>query len=262
VAKTFDHFQEYLEWELLERNEEVSNLTFVNGLYNIGKDCIISFSRDNQFDLTATISGIADHPNDLEPNIDRIKGTFINSEIVTGFSQEEHFMYSFSGIVLGSTKFNPISMSNPSIRFQAELMVDRIEKLFILQKSETERIQEWYLSGTTNVNFTGTTSRSLEKSYKRLRNGIDSEDDVNLIQGSGTSRDHIYIKLPEFSFIIAKVPKEFEPEWSFNLSIEYRRTFGRLPDVEEREAVSEFVSFILGTQLLKIGNLITMIYLI
>ena len=254
MTKKHDHFQEFLEWELLESNEAVSNLTFVNGIYKLEKDCIITFSRNNQFDLTAIISGIATNPNDLKPNIDMVIGTFISSETITGFSKENHFKYSFDGIVLGATKFSPVSTSSTSVKFQAELIVDRIEKVFILQDNETEKIQEWYLSGNCKVNYTGTTERSIDKSYKRLRNGIDLENDINTIQGSGISRDYNFIQLPEFSFIIAKVPKEFEPVWSYNLSIEYRKTFGKIPDIEEREAISELVSFILGTQLLKIGE--------
>jgi hypothetical protein len=44
------------------------------------------------------------------------------------------------------------------------------------------------------------------------------------------------------------------PDWANGFQIEYRKTFKAIPDFETRKAVSEIISFILGTHLLKIGE--------
>ncbi len=58
MKRKYDHFQDHLEWEILEPEQVITHLTFETRLYNLNKDCIIKFSRDNQQDLVATISGI------------------------------------------------------------------------------------------------------------------------------------------------------------------------------------------------------------
>ena len=66
----YDQYQDHLEWEILEPNKEITNLTFETGLYGLNKDCVIRFYRNNQYDLVATISGIIHGKDELEPNID------------------------------------------------------------------------------------------------------------------------------------------------------------------------------------------------
>ncbi|WP_054864551.1 hypothetical protein [Methanosarcina barkeri] len=66
-------------------------------------------------------------------------------------------------------------------------------------------------------------------------------------------RDFILVTLDDIKFIIATVPSHFGPKWSRNICIEYRKEFGLIPDREKREAISEIVSFVLGTQLLNVG---------
>ncbi len=254
MKKRYDHFQNHLEWEIIEPDQEITNLSFENDLYNLGKDCLIKFSRNNQYKLVASISGIANSPKDLEPNIKRVKGTFVSKEIITGYSRDGLFKFKLYDIVIGSYKSNIISIDDQSIKFQAELIVGRIEKSFENSDRQAEKIQEWYLSGNTDIHFTRSTSRSLDKSYKRLRDGIDREDRFTLVKSSGSSRDHFLIKSSDSSFIIAKVPPEYGPEWSFNLSLEYRQSFGSIPEKEQREAISELVGFVFGNQLLRIGK--------
>lgn len=254
MKRKYDHFQDHLEWEILDPEQEITHLTFETGLYDINKDCIIKFSRDNQQDIVAIISGVLDNPKDIEPNIDNLRGTFITKETITGFSKDGIYKYKLSGIAIGSSNFTFISASNTSVKFQADLLVDRIEKSFNGNNRPTEIIQEWYLTGKTKINFPRSTERIVDKTFKRLRNEIDKDVDFSLVKSSGSSRDHILVKLSDTSFIVCKVPKEFGPDWSFNMSIEYRQSFGRIPSEEEREGISEFVSFVFGNQFLQIGQ--------
>jgi len=254
MTTKYDHFQEHLEWEILEPNQEITHLTFETGLYSLNKNCIIKFTRDNQYDLVATISGIIETKNELEPNIDKVKGTFISNETVTGYSIDGLFKYKFSGVVLGAMTSSPISIDSFAAKFQADFIFHRVEKSFADIETETVSVQEWFLTGNSDINFPHTTSRSVDKTYKKLRSGIDREEEFRLVKSSGSSRDYLSVKFADTSFIVAKVPKEFGPDWSFNISIEYRQSFGRIPDEKERESISELVSFVLGNQLLKIGQ--------
>jgi hypothetical protein len=254
MSKKYDHFQDHLEWEILESDQEITHLIFETGLYNLSKDCIIKFSRNNQFDLHATISGIIENREQLEPNIEKVKGTFITEETVTGFSKDGLFKYILSGIALGASTSTYISASNPSVKFQADLMVSKIEKIFVGYETTVENIQEWYLTGKTGINFPRSTMRSVDKSFKRLRSGIDPEEDFSLVKSRGSGNDHLIVKFSDTSFIVSKVPLQYGPDWSFSIAIEYRLSFGRIPNEEEREAISELVSFVFGNQLLKIGQ--------
>lgn len=254
MSNKHDHFQDHLEWEILESEQEITHLTFETGLYSLNKDCIIKFSRNNQYDLVATISGIAETGEELEPNIEEIKGIFVPNETITGYSKDGLYKYKLSGIVLGTSNSTYISVSNSAMKFQADLLVSRIEKSRNDYDNKTETIQEWYLTGKTEINFSRLTSRSVDKSFKRLRNGIDPEDEFRLIKSSGSGKDYLLIKFADTSFIVSKVPQGYGPDWSFNISIEYRQSFGRIPTENERESISELVSFVFGNQLLKIGQ--------
>jgi hypothetical protein len=254
MTKKYDHYQEHLEWEVLEPNQEISHLTFETRLYRLNKNCIIKFSRDNQYDLVATTSGIIENKDEIEPNINRVKGTFISDETVTGYSVDGLYKYKFSGAVLGAMTSSPVSVNPFAAKFQADFIFHKVEKSFASIETETASVQEWFITGSSNINFPRTTSRSVDKSYTKLRDGIDPEEEFRLVKSSGSSRDYLCVELSDTSFIVAKVPKEFGPDWSFNISIEYRQSFGRIPNEDEREAISELVSFVLGNQLLKIGQ--------
>jgi hypothetical protein len=76
---------------------------------------------------------------------------------------------------------------------------------------------------------------------------------VKNIGHSEMGRDFALVTLDAIKFIIARVPNSFGPGWSRNICVEYRKEFGPIPDSEKREAISEIVSFVLGTQLLNAG---------
>jgi hypothetical protein len=254
MSKKHDFYQDHLEWEILEPEQAITHLTFENGLYNLNQDCIINFSRDNQYDLVATISGILNHPKDIDINAEETPGTFIENEIITGYSLDGLFKYKFSGVVIGGHTSSPISVNSTAAKFKADIIFDKVEKMFTGSNNDTEYLQEWFLSSKSDVHFPRLTKRGVEKSFKRIREQIDPDDEITLGRSHGSSRDNIFISTPEVSCIVAKVPDEYGPNWSFNLSIEYRTAFGKMPTDETKEAVSELVSFIFGCQLLKIGQ--------
>lgn len=253
MNKRRDYYQDYLEWELIEPEQEITYLTFETGLYRLNKNCIIKFSRDNQYNITATISGIIENIEEIEP-ADKLKGSFVNSETITGFSRDGLFKFKLSGAVLGTCNSTYISVTRPSIKFQAELVVGKIEKLFIGYEQETQSIQEWHITGGSEINFPRSTLRSVDKNYQRTRKDTDPENESKVLKSSSVSADHLVVKYAGTGFIVAKVPKEYGPAWAYNICIEYRHSFGRIPDEKEREAISELVGFVFGSQFLKIGQ--------
>ena len=72
-------------------------------------------------------------------------------------------------------------------------------------------------------------------------------------KSESSSRDYLLVDLDDYKFIIHKIPKEIGPKWSNNIAIEYRVEFGKIPSEDEREGISEIVSFIFGKHLLRIG---------
>ena len=134
-----------------------------------------------------------------------------------------------------------------------------------IQKSSDSKVSllsEWYLNGPDEVLFPRDTLRFQDKGsdkVSRKRVTVDIlEDDaremfIKYYGNSQMSRDFAFVDLESIKFMIARVPSNFGPNWSKNMSIEYRKDFGMIPNFEQREAISEIVSFVLGTQLLGVG---------
>lgn len=254
MSNTKTNFQDYLEWEFLESPQRITNLTFEHGIYNLNKNCIIEFSRDAEYNLNAIISGIITKPNELDPKTKEVKGGFISNEKIIGYTLDGLYKYIISGII-GSSNTTGLSANPISMKFEATLIIDTIEKIFEPNvNSSIYSIQEWFLSSIVDIHFPRSTQRKLNKNYTKTREGIDNVEDSLLVKSSSSSRDHLLVNFDNTSFIVSKVPNEFGPNWSYNLSIEYRQSFGRIPTTEEREAISELVGFVFGNQIQKIGQ--------
>lgn len=124
-------------------------------------------------------------------------------------------------------------------------------------------LSEWYLNGPGEEVFFPRETLRIQKEdsdkiegKKRVPVDITLDKAIQLsIQniGSEMGRDFALVTLDDTKFIVARVPTQFGPKWSRNICIEYRKEFGLIPDREKREAISEIVSFVLGTQLLNVG---------
>lgn len=246
--------KDHLEWEFIKPDIIVTSLTFKNGLYNLRPECVIKFERNDQYQISAAIEGVVEKQEDLEPNTDQTRGQFVPYESITGLSKGGKWKYEFLGIVIGGSncKINPPNWT--SVKFTAQLAVSKIVTNRVEGSSETDVLLEWFLTGRSNFIYPQTTARRENDNFHRYRLGIDIEPEDSFPLSGGTSRDCLHIKYGDTGFIVAKVPQEYGPEWSNNLVIEYRKSFGRIPDEIEREAISEIVGFVFGNQLLKIGQ--------
>lgn len=93
MKNKYEHFQDFLEWEIIDEDIKITNLSFEKGLYKLNKDCIITFFRNNQQDLVGTISGILEHPRDLDSTEKEIPGTFIENEVITGYTKNSNILH-------------------------------------------------------------------------------------------------------------------------------------------------------------------------
>ena len=64
----------------------------------------------------------------------------------------------------------------------------------------------------------------------------------------------IHIKYKDTAFDIHFVGDKYGPSWSTNLSISYFEKYGRIPSVEERKQIRDFLSFFIGKRLIYIGK--------
>lgn len=64
----------------------------------------------------------------------------------------------------------------------------------------------------------------------------------------------IHIKFKDTAFDVQFVGNNYGPDWSTNLCISYFEKYGRIPDIEERKVIRDYLSFFMGKRLLYIGE--------
>lgn len=64
----------------------------------------------------------------------------------------------------------------------------------------------------------------------------------------------IHIKYKDTAFDIHFVGDSYGPSWSTNLSISYFEKYGRIPSLDERKQIREYLSFFIGKRLIYVGE--------
>lgn len=64
----------------------------------------------------------------------------------------------------------------------------------------------------------------------------------------------IHLKYKDTAFDIHFVGNNYGPSWSTNLSISYFEKYGRIPSIEERKQIREYLSFFAGKRLMYVGQ--------
>lgn len=64
----------------------------------------------------------------------------------------------------------------------------------------------------------------------------------------------IHIKYKDTAFDVHYVGDSYGPKWSTNLSISYNDKYGKIPDVEERKIIRDYLSFFVGKCLVYTGE--------
>ena len=249
----YDFYQTHLEWESIDFPITITRIYFEKKLYDLPPDCVIEVWRGIDFKLKAIISGIASSPKALEIDVEKLEDNFIPKETIVGQSIDGLYTIELSGCIIAQTTSSQHSIDTLEVRFRSDLLIESITRKINFEYKPVI-LYEWYLSAKLSAWFPRNTKRSLNKNFRKTRDEIDPSEENNLIESSGSSRDFILINSHGIKCIVAIVPDQFGPEWAQKMCIEYRTEFGEIPSDNDRQAISELVSFVLGCQLLRIGS--------
>ncbi len=251
-----------VEWEGLHKPYELTTFEadapFPPGTEGIG------LWRDESYKIQGRLSGVITEPynrSDMVPGISIPSITIIGTDKVLGVNFIDdpvfedinpYFNYELPHChILGRQESWPTS-SVPT--FAHNLMVWRVRKS-TPRPSETVRHTEWFLNGPgMEVVFPRSLERIIDKTYKKELGRGDVGAYPSVPMGSSEINGYAQIEYNSKRFIIFPVPKEYGPAWSQKLAIEYRPEWGGVPDADEREAIGEIVSFVLGRRLLPVGH--------
>lgn len=146
------------------------------------------------------------------------------------------------------------------IDINLSLTVSSLNRIFSL--NPVSWLTEWYINAPIYF-YKRWTSRSLEFTYKKNRHDLgnkksfDQEMIFETKSNKITGPDYIFVEFKDekdndVKFIIHHVPELYHPKWSQKMGIEYR-TEWNIPDKENREKISEIISFLFGRQLIYLG---------
>jgi hypothetical protein len=251
----FEKNNEDLEWEILQKTMIIEKIT---PNINIPKKSLsIVVDRNDSYQIKANLTAIE-------------KEAPIGKRDIDEYSPVEPFTiegndHCGSKIKLKNCHIIKIGSHHIFGENNFEVMLEIVPQEITIEKnndSEVSLLSEWYLNGPDNspngVFFPRSTVRYQDKgsdkvSRKRATVDISKEDAIKQSVFGEMDHDFAFINSESIKFLIARVPRDFGPNWSKNICIEYRKDFGPIPDFEHRKAISEIVSFVLGTQLLSVG---------
>lgn len=233
-----------LEWEFLQNNINLLNYEIVNDvpLYLI-KYCNIK--RGENFEIILDIYCSLDAKN--RPFFDN--EFFIDEIIFENYRERIKAKYC-------KIKNKTVSIGENS-GYHFIFHVNYLERIYKNHDLENEMyyIKEWYLNSIhDNLVFTRPTRYNVNQEYVKIRDKTPSDDIIfkeKFLPDS--SSDHLFLSLDDFKVILQKVHDKFGPNWSNNLGIEYHKEYN-IPSEDNRRKTSQIISFLLGRNLIKIGE--------
>jgi hypothetical protein len=251
---------EVLEWEILQKTITVDKIAPNINIHR--KTVSIIVNRNDSYQIEAILTAIIEVPVRERSDYEYLNRLYMNP---LGSPKE---LFTIEGSDQFGSKIELrncyiIEHSSTDSESDSETIVTlkiRVQEILIDQNIESKLswLSEWYINGPVDVDFPGETVRyrdekSDKTSRKRVTVDISYDEALKNIGKTQGNLDFAIIDSESAKFIIAKVPSNFGPSWSKSMCIEYRKDFGPIPDLEQREAISEIVSFVLGTQLLSVG---------
>jgi len=237
-----------IEWEGLQGKWEIEKLKESPILPSASQK--IKVWRDEQYKIKAKVTGTPTDalggmfPDHVEP------GSIVPSVELNGSDLNGRIDYKLSGCAVESTS----QTGNES--FEASLVTRRVRRTFLKRESaETAWLTEWYLnsySKNTPLLYPRPVKRELKEEYRKEREFL-GEDITFEGYRKGTVGLCAFVETPDVSFLVQPVPKELGPPWSKCLGIEYRHEWGGIPDADDREAIANILSFLMGRPLVGVG---------
>jgi len=241
----------YLEWEVLREPITISKVDDRTELPKGKKKIVIN--RDEDYNLKATLHFKDSTYRGDSRSSSVIAGGFPETFDIHG-SQFDLVHYTLESCLIVSTTIHQ-KAEDPEISGTAKLHLNRL-KVGYGNENEGTHLTEWYLNGPKDSVFRRVTNRKVSRSFfrTRLASGKDKIDSIETsATDSSTGADFLRIKARDLQFLVTRVPNGIGPSWSSNIGIEYRKAWGRIPDVSEREKIEELCSFIFGRHLLSVG---------
>ena len=241
----------YLEWEVLREPITISKVDDRTELPKGKKKIMIN--RDEDYNLRATLYFKDSTFKENLRQSSAVAGSFPETFDIQG-SYSDFVFYTLESCLIGHTAIHMIQEGQEIL----DTAILNFKGLRIRYKNENEgtHLTEWYLNGPEDNVFCRDTDRKVLRSFFRER-FASKEDKIDSIKisrdASNIGVDFLRIKACDFQFLVTKVPNGIGPSWSSNIAIEYRKAWGRIPDMYEREKIEELCSFIFGRQLLSVG---------
>jgi hypothetical protein len=214
--------------------------------------------RNENYELKAKISGtIEGSHTDIYPSGE--PGSLIPTFELKGSDEHDILDYEIGSCAVGkilSTMWKDEERHPPVAGYEAEILCSGARwNSRHVSASEAEWLSEWYLNGPRQPFIYGRGSiTSLREMYERERklpgNEKDSFEETKIIGGTG----FVFVQTEELSFLVQHTPNDLGPSWSKCLSIEYRPTWGGIPEDKDREAIGALVGFLSGRELINLGH--------
>jgi hypothetical protein len=251
-----DDIHPYLEWEVLHDPITILEVDGTKELVPEGRQEKIVMDRDAHYQLRAVLFAKGDYMLKITKGVKIVvSDNFAEPFEITGSDLDGRHYTLESCRRLGGSQSH--WKSGEELLYEANLST---QGLRIRPKTETEGVwlTEWYINGPrTSSVFRNSTMRKISRTFFRERLAPDNENihSIEVMRGNSqfSSRDYLKIEACGIQFLVTQSPKGIGPDWSSNIGIEYRKDWGRIPDVDEREEISELCSFIFGRQLLSVG---------
>lgn len=232
-----------LEWEFLHEAIDLSTFKIINDvpLYSIKSSNI---KRGDNFEIILDITCNLDNRN-----LSFYENTYFLKKLIF---ENYHEIFELNYCKLKEKTVSVGNIGEYHFIFHVNNFV-RIYKNHNL--NDLCYIKEWYLNSIhNNLIFTRPTKYSVTQEYIKIRDnspcGDISAKEEYLPDGG---LDYLFLILDDFKVILQKVPDQFGPEWSNNLGIEYHLEYN-IPSQDIRKKTADIVSFLLGRNLIKIGE--------
>jgi len=242
----------HLEWEFFPSELTISNLSFENTNWGFNNDATIKVSRNPfTFKIYAEISGsVSTHEGlDHAPYVG--VANIVEGQCVWGRDSSENTI-ELQGCFLGSFKTSSLNIQH----VEAEVTIEHLEIHYAEGATEmaTSRL-EWFVCGEFSAHLWHRTLRNLKLQNKKIRIGLDpvDEDDIANWIGGSSSKDFTPVHCNGVDFLLAKVPKGILREGTTGVCFEFRQD----PEGVGKDllnSISGFLSFLLGNELVYIGN--------
>lgn len=260
-----------LEWDWLNNqktipteSKEIVNITVTTSKTFFSLDpseSKVLFWRDERFQLKMKLSigydSFAKAVNNTDPQFSSIQDEVINITITENNIDDRSSTYQFINCgCIDKTILLKNCISKTENPLSYTFLVSRIT-IDYHRTSEETRLSEWYINGNSNLFiFSNSLRYSIDTSYKWSKPGISDFETKGTKDGVNYFRNCSLIPKTDStpSFILGLVPDTYNTAKSKNMFIEYHTELSEIPERDMRSSIAEITSFLLGKELLNIGN--------